>query len=529
MKPSDAKIPLIDESIKPKQKYLVTPRLLKDFFEFLNHCEAAHSAPVMIIGPTGSGKSLFLHTYHKFFENKRRSKGFSKPNVVWANCAHFGGVHSDPNIARAELFGQMKGAHSSADKDKVGLVKQAQDGVLILEEIGELPLEVQAMLLTFIETGEYRRVGWEKSETANVNIVGATNREEGLRDDFKYRFFPYYIPHLFMRRQDVLYYLAYKYPRITLSLARNEILNILSYQWPGNVREIDRIARLILRDKISQDHRPVAMRGIEEGRYRLGGWDEGDTQLPEYGTAGLLEVIDSLGGHSELLETLLNKFGVGLSENEHPAFNMDVIDAFEKGGLSKLEKNFDVKICPIIEQLENAYRGYNVFCHLFMQDPDQDGNPLLNLDSPDFAHFSYKGLGFTEYERKGVMRTVRAIMQFVKQTEIKGDTYEEDDPVYYWHEINELLSKMQTEDNSSPSTPDSKANASPSPPHSTIDDIFDMKEKELRRFYYEGLLKRCSGNVKKASEKAGLNQGTMRSRMDSLGINYKRKSYEKRG
>ena len=513
--PSDAQKSLIVESVKAKPKYVVTPGLIIDFFEFLNHCEAAEGAPVMIIGPTGSGKSLFLNTYQKFFENKKRLKGHSKPHIVWANCAHFGGDRSDPNIARAELFGQMKGAHSSADKDKIGLVKQAENGVLVLEEIGELPLEVQAMLLTFIETGEYRRVGQHKgSETAKVNIVGATNREEGLREDFKYRFFPYYIPHLHRRRCDVLYYLAYKYPKITLSLTRNEILNILSYQWPG---KIDRIARLILRDKISQDGRPSAKRGIDENRYRLGGWNRGDTQLPEYATEGILEAVDSLGGDSELLESLLNKFGVGLSENEHPAFNLEVIDAIEKDGLSDLERNFEVKICPTIEQFENAYRGYRVFCHLFMQDPDQDGNPLLNFASPDFSHFSYKGLGFTENQRQGVIRTVKAIMQLVRRIEIADDTDMADDPVEYWHEIEEMLK-------SRPPEVDGKTAQA----RSTINDIFDMGENELRRFYYEGLLKRCSGNVKKVAEKARLNMGTLRSRMDSLGINYKRKIYKKR-
>ena len=96
--------------------------------------------------------------------------------------------------------------YTDAHDDKVGLVEKANGGLLILEEVGELPFEVQAMLLTFIETGEYRRLGDEEVKTATVKVVAATNRESALRVDFRYRFFPYYIPPLRERKNDILYY-----------------------------------------------------------------------------------------------------------------------------------------------------------------------------------------------------------------------------------------------------------------------------------------------------------------------------------
>ena len=235
--------------MKTKYKFIVTPGLAEDFIKFLNHCRAAEDAPIMIVGPTGVGKSLFLHTYKRFFENEQKSKGNSKPIVAWANCAHFGGVHSDPNIARAELFGQKKGSSSGAAVDRAGLVDVANNGALILEEIGELPKEVQSMLLTFIESGEYREVGGTQTKHANIRIVGATNHEDELREDFKYRFFPFYLPELNRRRSDVLYYLSYLHSNLLSTLTKNEVLKILAYNWPGNVREIDRVARLLYRDK----------------------------------------------------------------------------------------------------------------------------------------------------------------------------------------------------------------------------------------------------------------------------------------
>ena len=197
----------------------------------------------MMYGPTGVGKSLFLKIFKTMFQNKDSTNQSNRP-VVWANCAHFGGINSDPNIARSELFGHVKGAHQNAQKDKIGLVHEAHGGALILEEIGELPLEVQAMLLTFIEDGVFRRVGSKQNESANVRIVGATNREEGLREDFKHRFFPFYISGLYNRRSDILYYMYAKYPEIVTSLTGCEVLTVLAYNWPGNCREIERVCRL---------------------------------------------------------------------------------------------------------------------------------------------------------------------------------------------------------------------------------------------------------------------------------------------
>ena len=173
-----------------------------------------------------------------------------------ANCAHFGGVHSDPNMARAEIFGIKKGIVQEAKVDKKGLVDAANGGALILEEIGELPKEVQSMLLTFIESGEYREVGGTETKYADIRIVGATNREENLRDDLRYRFFPYYLPDLHTRRGDVLYYLSYMHPDLLSTLTKNKVLKLLAYHWPGNVREIDRVS-------VPQDDNPAVEKAAE--------------------------------------------------------------------------------------------------------------------------------------------------------------------------------------------------------------------------------------------------------------------------
>jgi two-component system NtrC family response regulator len=180
-------------------KYIVPPGLHTDFFDFLNLCKIAKDNPIMIVGDTGVGKSMFLHVINKLFEQEHGGDTKKHP-VCWVNCAHF-----EPNLARFELFGHVKGSFSGAIKTTDGSVKIADNGLLILEEIGELPLEVQAILLTFIETGQYKRIGNPTEQHANVRIMGATNMENALRNDFRYRFLPFYVPSLYERREDALY------------------------------------------------------------------------------------------------------------------------------------------------------------------------------------------------------------------------------------------------------------------------------------------------------------------------------------
>jgi len=161
-------------------EYIIPPGLKDCVEEFEAHFKVANHAPIIIFGPSGVGKSLFLHIYKKLCH---KAKG-EKCRIITANCSHFSG-----ELARSELFGHAKGAFTGAMREKEGWIKQAENGILVLEEIGELPMETQANLLTFIETGEFHKVGSAKLESADVQIVGATNNEQGLREDFCYRFF----------------------------------------------------------------------------------------------------------------------------------------------------------------------------------------------------------------------------------------------------------------------------------------------------------------------------------------------------
>lgn len=146
-------------------------------------------------------------------------------------------------MGRSELFGHVKGAYTDAIADKAGWIEIADGGCLILEEIGELSNECQAQLLTLIEDGKFHRVGDNKiREVKNISIVGATNRKKSeLREDFWNRFMIFNIPPLYQRRQDILYYIEEKEPDLIKLLEPWETLVLLAHNWPGNVREIDKV------------------------------------------------------------------------------------------------------------------------------------------------------------------------------------------------------------------------------------------------------------------------------------------------
>ena len=148
---------------------IIPPGLGRSLLDFEAHYHVAGKKPILISGDTGVGKSLFLHLSIAYFKEEYKKKKDERP-IIEANCAHFAGGASDLNMSRSELFGHCKGAFTGAIRNKMGLVEKADGGLLILEELGELPLEVQAMLLTFIETGEYpqgRRYQGRKGKCKN--------------------------------------------------------------------------------------------------------------------------------------------------------------------------------------------------------------------------------------------------------------------------------------------------------------------------------------------------------------------------
>jgi len=201
--------------------------------------------PVLLLGETGVGKELFARHLH------RSSARANKP-MIYINCAAL-----PESLAESELFGHNKGAFSGAHSERAGRFEAADGGSLFLDEVGELPLSVQAKLLRVLQNGEIQRLGSDKTRSVNVRLVAATNRDlkqqvksGEFRADLYHRLsvYPLPIPPLRERPDDIPllagHFLELNRSRLglrALRLSGDAELALLSYNWPGNVRELEHV------------------------------------------------------------------------------------------------------------------------------------------------------------------------------------------------------------------------------------------------------------------------------------------------
>ncbi len=206
---------------------------------------AQTDATVLITGETGTGKELIARAIHK--ESNRKDKP-----LIRINC---GAIPT--NLIESELFGHEKGAFTGATSARKGRFLLADKGTIFLDEIGELPLELQPKLLRIIQEGEFDPVGSSKTITVDVRIIAATHRdllkysEEGkFREDLFYRLnvFPIEMPPLRERGNDIclianemISHFSAKLNKPIVDLTESDKSLLLSYHWPGNVRELQNL------------------------------------------------------------------------------------------------------------------------------------------------------------------------------------------------------------------------------------------------------------------------------------------------
>ncbi len=196
---------------------------------------------VLITGESGTGKELIARAVH---DASRRS---SKPFVT-VNCGRF-----DANTAESELFGHMQGAFTGANKGRAGLFELADTGTLFMDEISEMPLDVQVKLLRIIETSTFRRMGGNHDIRVNVRFVFASNKilmdcvnRGEFREDLYHRInlLPIPVPPLRQRSDDIIPLTWFFIQQCNENDARSweitdeAMASLCSYQWPGNVREL---------------------------------------------------------------------------------------------------------------------------------------------------------------------------------------------------------------------------------------------------------------------------------------------------
>jgi DNA-binding NtrC family response regulator len=204
---------------------------------------AARKTPVLVQGPTGTGKELVARALH------RLSDRAAKPFVA-LNCAAI-----PESLLEAELFGHARGAFTGAVQRRTGRIESAQGGTLFLDEIGEMPLSLQSKLLRFLENGELQRVGENEPVFVDVRIVAATHqplarraREGSFRSDLFYRLAVFLIatPSLAERSSDLPVLVEYflqktSGPNARKRICREALSMLQAHTWPGNIRELQHV------------------------------------------------------------------------------------------------------------------------------------------------------------------------------------------------------------------------------------------------------------------------------------------------
>ncbi len=277
-----------------------------------------YSTSVLISGESGTGKELVARAIH-YCGNRA-----SKPFVV-VNCGAIPGA-----LLESELFGHVKGAFTDAHRNKAGLFQEADTGTIFLDEVGELPMELQVKLLRVLQEDEVRRVGDTKSTKVDTRVVAATLkdlREEisrgAFREDLYYRLnvIEIKLPPLRERSGDIpvlashfVEKYAKKFGKPVKSLSKEALDALTAYSWPGNVRELENVIEraMILEETDAIRKKSLPIRAPSSGPAPERGMDAANGELSIKKASQLMEkeliarALDKTGGNktkaAELLE-----------------------------------------------------------------------------------------------------------------------------------------------------------------------------------------------------------------------------------
>jgi len=251
-----------DAALKPLPEMIGTSAAMQRVYRMVR-LVAARSTTVLIAGPTGTGKELVARALHTL--SPRSSK-----SMVVVNCAAI-----PEALLESELFGYTRGAFTGAVQSQLGRIAAAHGGTLLLDEVSELPLGMQAKLLRFLEQKEIQRLGASEVTRVDVRVLAASNVDlaaRAARGDFRldlfYRLsaFPIELPTLAERRADIVplaeHFLACMSAAMAMNCPRlsDEAIRLLeSHAWPGNVRELQHVmerASILVEDgdTIAADH-----------------------------------------------------------------------------------------------------------------------------------------------------------------------------------------------------------------------------------------------------------------------------------
>ena len=508
--------------------WIIPPGLASTVKKFNKHCSIALDSvrrmPVLVHGATGVGKSLFLNIFVEAY--KRKFENLAICEVVWLHCSHFSGA--DPGTAAAELFGIVEKSVDSSEGKKA-LLGKYEIQLLILDEIDELPLDVQAKLLTYIETRKYQPIGSLGAETSIFvpYIIGATNNPNALRRDFFQRFFHFRIPSLHETRNDVLYYFACRFPELVPSLTPNELVSLIAYHWPGNVRELERFGLLIKRNR-----EPEFKDGTERDK-RVGpagivikdfvdsildsinfadAFSEVVSEGPDQRDEGLFDYLPAREG---IIETKKIAAVINHYIPKRSRVKEDIsLSTFQLSDIGFDHSKKEIQELSPYEPFRNAYIAYQLYCSLFLQAEYQDSNALQSrLFTTKFPALPEEAMETRMKLLKGVDIQIMKALANLKDDDIdkrvrKIPVGKEREPFFV-----ELLNK-------NPGNPFLKLLLHHDDLKRVTEDVdlSGYRNDDLLRIYYRQILQKTGWNTAQAARYIGMAESSLRGYVKKLGI-----------
>jgi DNA-binding NtrC family response regulator len=310
------RVKLLEEQVRERYKFenIVgnSPKMLDILKLVTQVCQT--DSTVLILGESGTGKELIAQTIHN--NSPRKDKPF-----VIVNCSAL-----PEGLQDSEFFGHIKGAFTGAIKNRKGLFEEAHQGTIFLDEIGEISPAIQVKLLRFLQSGEIRRIGDNKSFHVDVRLIAATNKdlqqaiqEKTFREDLFYRLnvIPIKLPALRERKDDIPLLVNHfleryrnKMHKPIRSISQEAVDLLVKYDWPGNVRElenvIERAVALATGEIIVPENLPRHIQGLEQTFPSIPSKPSGKlVSLAENEKNYILEVLQQCGGNKKKTAQIL--------------------------------------------------------------------------------------------------------------------------------------------------------------------------------------------------------------------------------
>jgi len=280
---------------------------------------ASSDSTVLLLGETGTGKELIARAIHD--RSRRRDRTFVK-----LNCAAI-----PTGLLESELFGHEKGAFTGAINQRIGRLDLANQGTLFLDEVGDIPIEIQPKLLRAFQEREFERLGSTHTRTVDVRMIAATNRDlekmianREFRSDLYYRLnvFPIRIPPLRERKEDIPQLVSYFLQKFTKQMQKSiewvppaEMKGLTEWDWPGNIRELENFIErsvILTRGKVLEvplsDLRRPSVNRLTQASVRPVHYDVARIVKETTGTLkGQKNIADEYGGKREEIVRILSE------------------------------------------------------------------------------------------------------------------------------------------------------------------------------------------------------------------------------